>query len=618
MNIAFRGRLIAQFPEKKYAGHRSRPAFVATDVIAARSTRQQVADWAGRVVRRHVRRTPALHRRLTTEKAVLAAATLDRLSPEVVDRIVKAFRSGDEIHSPDKQRLQEFIERALDTMDFMESLPLSDRRIRRIERLSWTDAEQMSADWHASLARVRAKSRNVMAGVRKIAEFSDGSFIAELTTAQALKTEGAEMGHCVGGYWNRVRSGDTRIVSLRDADGRPHVTIELTRPSEVDVAGRGKLRLMANLRAGVNEVVASGDWYAAQIRGKQNLVPVPKYADKVRQWMRDASIPSREDGFQVRPGDEELVVYAVPRGQGFFLSENADEALAVAADLALAQLSSMMVTPRGLLRTTRLHEIVRAVRNEGAVAAFARAVMDNFTDGLAKACAAGDGNLFSRIAESGIEDFARQCFAGMNLGFDPLAGLREFLLSLDEKADVSMHEHTVASLPGGSALRARIHTVPAVGLAMLNSGRATGAEERVLNSMEPKLAKVAAAIKADHEVYHVVRASVSGVRKDDLFKAFFACGLGQDYAAAAAQVPSIVRMTVKKMLLEAKRARLAGVNVNIVANLLGEGFETRLAGLLCDQFGSECLVIGPEPQKPVALPRAVSSRVVKSYPLPRR
>ena len=42
----------------------------------------------------------------------------------------------------------------------------------------------------------------------------------------ALKYEGDTMGHCVGGYCNDVMRGRSRIFSLRDAKGEPHVTIE--------------------------------------------------------------------------------------------------------------------------------------------------------------------------------------------------------------------------------------------------------------------------------------------------------------------------------------------------------------------------------------------------------
>ena len=46
---------------------------------------------------------------------------------------------------------------------------------------------------------------------------------------QALKYEGDTMGHCVGGYCPDVMEGRSRIFSLRDAKGEPHVTIE-TKP----------------------------------------------------------------------------------------------------------------------------------------------------------------------------------------------------------------------------------------------------------------------------------------------------------------------------------------------------------------------------------------------------
>jgi hypothetical protein len=47
------------------------------------------------------------------------------------------------------------------------------------------------------------------------------------TLADALKYEGDTMGHCVGGYCPDVASGNTRIFSLRDKRGEPHVTVEV-------------------------------------------------------------------------------------------------------------------------------------------------------------------------------------------------------------------------------------------------------------------------------------------------------------------------------------------------------------------------------------------------------
>jgi len=43
---------------------------------------------------------------------------------------------------------------------------------------------------------------------------------------KALKNEGKQMGHCVGGYTEDVARGDSRIFTLRDPKGGAHVTIE--------------------------------------------------------------------------------------------------------------------------------------------------------------------------------------------------------------------------------------------------------------------------------------------------------------------------------------------------------------------------------------------------------
>lgn len=55
------------------------------------------------------------------------------------------------------------------------------------------------------------------------------NYDVEEELSKALKYEGDTMGHCVGGYCPDVMSGRSRIFSLRDAKGEPHVTIETGR-----------------------------------------------------------------------------------------------------------------------------------------------------------------------------------------------------------------------------------------------------------------------------------------------------------------------------------------------------------------------------------------------------
>lgn len=79
---------------------------------------------------------------------------------------------------------------------------------------------------------------------------------------EALQYEGDTMGHCVGDYCPDVLSGQSRIFSLRDAKGSPHVTIETT-PSDT---------------LGVSSI--------AQIKGNQNTAPKTDYLPYVQDFVK--------------------------------------------------------------------------------------------------------------------------------------------------------------------------------------------------------------------------------------------------------------------------------------------------------------------------------------------
>lgn len=137
---------------------------------------------------------------------------------------------------------------------------------------------------------------------------------------QALKAEGDTMGHCVGGYCDDVVSGRSRIFSLRDAKGMPHVTVE-TKPGTTPA---GKLRLdeleardpalrdkyLAYAAAPMSETSNIGGGFAGwlernhpdvhaqypdlftrvqdivQIKGKQNRAPNPEYLPFVQDFVK--------------------------------------------------------------------------------------------------------------------------------------------------------------------------------------------------------------------------------------------------------------------------------------------------------------------------------------------
>lgn len=117
-----------------------------------------------------------------------------------------------------------------------------------------------------------------------------------------LKYEGDTMGHCVGGYCPDVLEGNSRIFSLRDAKGEPHVTVEVAPgrayteddvydlfPGGVtDAMKRGELgtyiqdKIKTLNENPVSEIV--------QIKGKQNLAPKDEYLPFVQDFVRNSPL----------------------------------------------------------------------------------------------------------------------------------------------------------------------------------------------------------------------------------------------------------------------------------------------------------------------------------------
>lgn len=117
-----------------------------------------------------------------------------------------------------------------------------------------------------------------------------------------LKYEGDTMGHCVGGYCPDVLEGNSRIFSLRDAKGEPHVTIEVSQQSDLDLAEQAEN--MAYDRLGshdhpdfekvqdgiFNRLLSEGNFSIAQIKGKQNLAPKDDYLPFVQDFVRNSPL----------------------------------------------------------------------------------------------------------------------------------------------------------------------------------------------------------------------------------------------------------------------------------------------------------------------------------------
>jgi len=102
----------------------------------------------------------------------------------------------------------------------------------------------------------------------------------------ALKYEGDTMGHCIGGYCDYVVEGRSKIYSLRDKKGQPHVTIEVRpgqRTGERAVDYRELLPENYAAKYGDDSDLLPE---IVQIKGKGNKAPKEEYLPAVQDFVR--------------------------------------------------------------------------------------------------------------------------------------------------------------------------------------------------------------------------------------------------------------------------------------------------------------------------------------------
>jgi hypothetical protein len=112
---------------------------------------------------------------------------------------------------------------------------LNTRTPAEIKNMGVADVAAKSQEWHRTLAEARKdpskfSRKQLMQGTQPVLPTSKDMTWVDVKDSDALSLEGNIMGHCVGGsnYCSAVNRGTTKIVSLRDKKGFPHVTIELT------------------------------------------------------------------------------------------------------------------------------------------------------------------------------------------------------------------------------------------------------------------------------------------------------------------------------------------------------------------------------------------------------
>ncbi len=123
--------------------------------------------------------------------------------------------------------------------------------------------------WHniiAQKAELRKRNEEMyqasLAGTHSVMKWDNGMEIVQLTTPEALDYESEYMGHCVGegDYDSEVEAGELKIYSLRDADGMPHVTLQVGTTS-------------------------TGTECVCQCKGKADKAPVARYRPYIQEFI---------------------------------------------------------------------------------------------------------------------------------------------------------------------------------------------------------------------------------------------------------------------------------------------------------------------------------------------
>lgn len=114
-----------------------------------------------------------------------------------------------------------------------------------IFKYNFKSAFKAQEDWHEEMKRrYQIENMNIpeIDEKRVIFRFSDKKHFLYLLNEKDLKHEGAIMGHCVGGkgYKSKVRNKQSLILSIRDKDNMPHVTIEVDVKSRKTIQKYGK------------------------------------------------------------------------------------------------------------------------------------------------------------------------------------------------------------------------------------------------------------------------------------------------------------------------------------------------------------------------------------------
>lgn len=155
-----------------------------------------------------------------------------------------------------------------------EWLHKTDENRRPKKLLKFSDYGQIVDEANKEMERFAQKNRNVVLNdgdEELVTELEDGYYVVRLLKPSALDRESAFMQHCIGqgAYDDKLADNEHEYYSLRDAAGKPHITMEISKSS-------------------------GGDHTLQQFQGKQNKPPLDKYVKAILPFMMSDHIKIHE------------------------------------------------------------------------------------------------------------------------------------------------------------------------------------------------------------------------------------------------------------------------------------------------------------------------------------
>jgi len=129
-----------------------------------------------------------------------------------------------------------FLEQALHAQDFVNNIEANDPDYN-LGLKTWEQVVEDTNEWEQILIGKGGGKFYNPADREVVMSYPDGWNMVNVNSENDLDVEGAKMHHCVAGYWNNVRTGSSKIFSLRDPQNQPKATIEVQGNKVIQIKG---------------------------------------------------------------------------------------------------------------------------------------------------------------------------------------------------------------------------------------------------------------------------------------------------------------------------------------------------------------------------------------------